>query len=269
MHQLLDRPSPFVVGHRGGAGLAPENTMAAFECGRTAGAHGFELDVRLTRDGVVAVIHDATVDRTTDATGAVDAFAFDDLRRLDAGARCVDAAGESWAGRGVTIPALHEVLDRFPNVPFIVEVKGGDERAGLAALEVVRRAGALARVCFGGFSRTVLDAIRRGEPDAVTSAARIEGRVALYQSWIGWPLTRKAFRAFQVPEVAQGHRVVTPRFIRAAHRGRLPVHVWTVNRAEDMRRLLGWGADALITDRPDLARPVVDGHIAELAQRQW
>jgi glycerophosphoryl diester phosphodiesterase len=121
-----------------------------------------------------------------------------------------------------------------------------------AVIEVVRRADAVDRVCLGAFGRRVLRAARAMAPAIATSAAREEVRWALYRTWCGLPVPRAAYAGFQVPEVAGATRVVSPRFLRAAHRAGLPVQVWTVNEEEDAARLLDWGVDALITDRPDL-----------------
>jgi glycerophosphoryl diester phosphodiesterase len=246
-----------VFAHRGGAGLAPENTRGAFAGASALGVDGCELDVRLSRDGDVVVIHDATLDRTTDADGPVSALTAAELGRVDAGFRFGAAAGFPWRGRGEGVPRLADVLADHPALPFIIEVKGEDQAVAEAAVAVVRRAGALDRVCFGGFSDVTLAVVRAAEPDACTSAATEEIRRALYKSYVWWPLGRVPYRAFQVPEVANsGTRVVSPRFIRQAHRGGCVLHVWTVNTPEDIARLKTWGVDGVITDRPDVALAV-------------
>jgi glycerophosphoryl diester phosphodiesterase len=252
-HPLLDRTRPLAIAHRGGAALAPENTLEAFDRGLAAGADGLELDVRLSRDGHVVVIHDATVGRTTDGSGAVADLALDALRRLDAGARFIDADGQAWRGRGLQIPTLQDVLARYPDRPIIVELKGRHPELARAAVGLVRQAGALERVCFGGFEWRVMREARSLEPTAVTSAARMESRFALWRSRLGWSLAGRRYHAFQLPETSRGTRVISPDFIEAAHAADLPVQVWTVNREADMTRLLAWGADAIITDRPDVA----------------
>ncbi|PWT84245.1 MAG: hypothetical protein C5B57_05235 [Blastocatellia bacterium] len=112
-------------------------------------------------------------------------------------------------------------------------------------------------MCLGSFGSRVLRAARTIEPHIATSAAREEVRWALYRSWCGWPVAAVAYQGFQVPEWSGRTRVVSPRFVRVAHRAGLPVQVWTVNNADDGRRLLSWGVDALITDRPDLIVPLV------------
>ena len=241
-----------VFAHRGGAGLAPENTRGAFRQAAALGVDGCELDVRLSKDGEVVVIHDATLDRTTDADGPVSALTAAELGRVDAGFRF--GAGFPWRGRGEGVPRLADVLADHPALPFIVEVKGDDPAFARAAAAVVARAGALDRVCFGGFSDVTLAAVRAAQPTACTSAATEEIRRALYKSYVWWPPGRVPYQAFQVPEVANGAtRVVSPRFIRLARRGGRVLHVWTVNTPDDIARLKAWGVDGVITDRPDVA----------------
>src|SRR5688572_19872613 len=173
-----------VFAHRGGAGLAPENTAAAFAQAVTLGVDGCELDVRLSKDGEVVVIHDATLDRTTDADGPVDALTAAELARIDAGHRFDGATGFPWRRRGEGVPRLADILADHPALPFIIEVKGDDPAVADAAVAVVRRAGALNRVCFGGFSDVTLAAVRAAAPGACTSGATEEIRSALYRSYL-------------------------------------------------------------------------------------
>jgi len=227
-----------VFAHRGGSALAPENTIAAFDNGLALGADGLELDVHLSRDGVVVVHHDRTLNRTTTLAGPVAARSADELAR-------------------VNVPALADVLARYPDVRIIVEMKENRAELAAATIEVIRRAGAVERVCLGSFGRRVLRAARAIEPSIATSAAREEVRWWLYRSWCRWPVARVGYSGFQVPEVSGATRVVSRRFVDYAHRAGLGVQVWTVDEEADARRLLGWGVDALITDRPDRIVPLV------------
>jgi glycerophosphoryl diester phosphodiesterase len=242
-----------VFAHRGGAGLAPENTCGAFRQAASLGVDGCELDVRLSKDGEVVVIHDATLDRTSDADGPVSALTAAELGRVDAGFRFGADAGFPWRGRGEGVPRLADVLAEHPALPFIVEVKGDDPAVAEAAVAVVRRAGALDRVCFGGFADVTLAAVRAAEPGVCTSAATEEIRRALYKSYVWFPFGRIAYQALQVPEASNGTRIVSRRFIRLAHRAGCVLHVWTVNTPDDVVRLKAWGVDGVITDRPDMA----------------
>ncbi|BCS34451.1 glycerophosphoryl diester phosphodiesterase [Luteitalea sp. TBR-22] len=254
---MLSLDAPLVFAHRGGSKLRPENTIVAFDHGLALGADGLEFDVRLSRDGVPMVHHDETLDRTTSGSGPLAGLTADQLQALDAGHHFQGLDGESWRGRGARIPRLAEVLQRYPACPCIIELKGTDPEVGRVAAATVRQAGALGRVCFGGFTDDVVRAARGTGADVTTSAAREEIRWFLYRSWLGMAPRSTAFRAFQVPETSGATRVVSPRFVRAARRAGLPVAVWTVDDPAAMERLLGWGVMGLITDRPDLAVPLV------------
>jgi len=251
---FFDGGPPRVFAHRGGGALGPENTIAAFDRGLAAGADGLELDVRLSADGIIVVCHDETLDRTTNSTGPVSARSAAELSRLDAGYRFADGAGGyPFRGQGVNVPTLREVFDRYPDIPIIVEMKPDTEAMGRALAAEVVAAGAVDRVCAAGYGSRSLSAAREALPALASGASRMEVRLALYRSWAGWPPTRTAYGGYQVPEHAGSLRVVSPRFIRHAHRAGLHVQLWTIDQASDMERLLAWGADALISNRPDLA----------------
>lgn len=249
-------PGPLVLAHRGGLALRPENTLAAFDHGASLGADGFECDLRLSRDGEVVIIHDATLDRTTDARGPVADRTAAELARVDAGANFTLDGATPFRGCGIGIPRLHDVLPRFPGLRFVLELKGEDLALADAALAVVRAHDALDRVCFGGFDDGVIAAVRAECPRATTSAATQEIRWAIYRSWVGLPPRAPRFQGFQVPERYGATRVASRRFIRVMTAAKLPVQVWTVNAVEDIRRLFSWGVQAVITDRPDVAVPV-------------
>jgi glycerophosphoryl diester phosphodiesterase len=245
---FFDSARPLVFAHRGGSALAPENTMAAFANGLALGADGLELDVHLSRDGVVVVHHDHTLDRTTALRGPVAAR---------------DAAELSAAG----VPRLADALRAHRDTRVIVELKVNSPELAEAFVDIVRAADAVERVCAGSFGRRVLRTIRALEPAIATSAAREEVRWFLYRSWLRCAPTRTTYGGFQVPEMAGSTRVVSPNFVRCAHRAGLAVQVWTVDREDDARRLLEWGVDALITDRPDVIVPIVRRGAAQTASR--
>jgi glycerophosphoryl diester phosphodiesterase len=229
-----------VFAHRCGSALAPENTIAAFDNGVALGADGLELDVHLSRDGVVVVHHDRTLDRTTPLRGPIADRTADELSR---------------AG----VPTLADVLTRYREPRVIIEMKVNRAELARATIDVVRAHDAVDRVCLGAFGFAVLRAARALEPAIATSAAREEVRWALYRSWVRWPVSRVGYAGYQVPELAGRTRVVSRRFIESAHGAGLGVQVWTVNTDDDARRLLEWGVDALITDRPDIIVPIVEG----------
>jgi glycerophosphoryl diester phosphodiesterase len=259
-HPAFRRGPVRVFAHRGGAALAPENTIVAFDRGLALGADGLELDVRLSRDGVAVVLHDPTVDRTTNGTGAVADLSAAELAGLDAGYRFGASDGFPFRGRGIGVPRLREVLERYRGVPSIVELKVDEPELARQALADARAAGASAHVAIGSFTQRVLDAARALDAHVPTSASTDEVLRLLRRSWFGLTVRHPPYRLLQVPEIRAGRRIVSPRFVRAAHRAGLVVQVWTINREDDMRRLLGWGVDALISDRPDVAVKIVNEH---------
>jgi len=247
---------PHLIAHRGGAALAPENTMAAFrQAVETYRADMIELDVRATADGRCVVIHDATVDRTTDGTGAVAAMPFAVLRELDAGHAFVAGGAYPFRGRGVRIPLFEEVVEALPHTILIAEVKSGAAQAPL--FEVVRRFGASARVVAAGMYDRDRDRFAGYGGPISASGEQLRAFLIRHKLRLGRP--RLGADVIQAPERYRGFRIVTRRFIAAMHAQHVPVHVWTVNDPADMRRLLGWGADGLVTDRPDLLRALLDG----------
>jgi glycerophosphoryl diester phosphodiesterase len=214
-----------------------------------------ELDVRASADGHCVVIHDPTVDRTTDGSGPVAGMTLAELRELDAGYRFEDEeGGHPFRGRGLRIPTIEEVLEELPATPLTAEVKIGTAQAPLfAALE---RYDAADRVVVAGMAHG--DRSMFGGYGGVRSGSTRDVRqfYLLHRLFAG-RLWRRSCEVFQVPERQGRLPLVTRRFIRDASRHGIPVHVWTVNDPAAMERLLDLGVDALITDRPDLAAQVL------------
>jgi len=246
--------APLLIAHRGGAGLAPENTMAAFEAAVDLwGADMLEMDVHRSADGRIVVIHDPTVDRTSNGSGAVADLTWDELRELDAGHHFVDPLGEhSFRGAGVGFSLFDEVLERFPRIRINVEAKA--KGATGALVESIRRHGAAHRVLVAATEEGARG-VHHGY-EGPSSASRRQLRIAhtLLRMGLGRfhvPDTD----ALQLPDVWKGRRIVTPSLVAWAHQHNLPLHVWTIDEEEDMHRLLSWGVDGIQTDRPDrLAR---------------
>ena len=243
---------PLVYAHRGGAGLAPENTLVAFETGLSTGADGIEFDVLLSRDGVAVLMHDPMLDRTTNGTGPVDERTAAELAALDAGFHFERDGAFPFRGRGIGVPTLQDVLGRHRDTSLIIELKSADPRLARAVVDEIHAAGAASRVTVGSFQKGALEAVRALDPAIRTGADMDDVRNGL-----NGVTSRPPFETFQVPEVYAGMRIVTPEFIARAHDAGIAVTVWVVNVEDDMRRLLDWGVDGLITDRPDIAVPLV------------
>lgn len=251
---------PLLIAHRGGAGLAPENTLAAFtSAASTWAADMVELDVHATADGHCVAIHDPTVDRTTDGTGAIAAMTLAQITELDAGYRFTPDAGETFPfrGRNVRIATIEQIFEALPEpMRFTIEVKAHAAQRPL--FDAIERFGISHRVVAAGMydrDRTLFHR-HRGAISASTEDMR------------AWLVARRLrldgmlsarFDVVQAPEMSGQRRIVSPAMIRTLHRRGVPVHVWTINDPADMERLLDWGADGLVTDRPDLLGRVLHG----------
>ncbi|HVL36142.1 MAG TPA: glycerophosphodiester phosphodiesterase [Burkholderiales bacterium] len=237
------------IAHRGGAALAPENTLVAFERAAALGAQVLEMDLRVSADGAIVVIHDATVDRTTDGAGPVAALGLAELRALDAGYRFTPDGGQSfpYRGRGVRVPTLEEVAARLPRARLNLEMKQFTVDQAEALCALVLRAGLLERVLVASAVETPLGAFRRACPRAATSMSAGEAYVFI-QVTSAFP---PPAAALQIPERIGERVLATPQLVAAARARGLRVHVWTVNDEARMRALIALGVDGIITDRPD------------------
>lgn len=246
--------APPIVAHRGFSGQAPENTLAAFHRAASLGVM-VELDVTLASTGEVVVIHDDTLERTTDGTGEVSETPLDTIRTLDAG---------RWFGAafaGERVPTLDDVLAQVdPAVVLDIELKTTEAKSALASavVQAVRRAGALERVFVSSFDPLLLEQVRRIEP-SIRRAQLVDTfdgtDVAFYKRVI---LRNLGLNAFARPDmVIGGNRFVTEAWVRRQKARGYVVMVYTVNDPARMRVLWNWGVDAVITDRPDRALAAV------------
>jgi glycerophosphoryl diester phosphodiesterase len=265
------RGAPLLIAHRGGSGLAPENTLAALRNGvERWDADMVELDVRASADGHCVVIHDETLDRTTSGTGPVAALTLAQLRALDAGYHYTPDGGAThpFRERGVRIPTIEEVLEALPATRITVEVKSAAAQAPLFA--AVGRFGARDRVIAAGMYDRDRTLFHTWDGALSGSLEQLMPFYIRHRCGLG-RLKAPPCDVVQIPETWRGRRLVTPRLVRdLAHHG-IPLHVWTVNEIADMHRLLDWGVEGLITDYPDLlgrvlhervGRPLAQGDIA-------
>ncbi len=250
-----DSKRVWVIAHRGGSGLAPENTMVAFRNAVSMGVDMLEMDVHVTRDGHIVVIHDSTVDRTTNGVGRVEDMTLSEIKKLDAGYRFTPDGGMTYPyrGKGVTIPTLDEVLGAFPDSKMSIEIKPDDPAVADKVVSLVKEHGARDRVLLVSFNNDVVHRVRVLDPEIVTGASRKE----MYLFWImvrlhTWRLYRPVPDVLQLPQRWKGQQVVTPSVVRAAHKLGMKVQVWTVDDPADMQRLIAEKVDGIITDRPDL-----------------
>ncbi len=251
-------PGPHVIAHQGGDHLWPGNTMEAFAGAQALGVDVLELDVHVSADGEVVVIHDDTVDRTSDGRGAVAELTLLELQALDFGYRWRPAGGPAtefpYRGSGLTIPTLREVLEAFPETAVNIELKPDDTRLVAITCDLIRELGRERTVMVASFVDRNLRDFRTRCPEVATSAGSIEATVFVVLDVVRLGhLYRPPAEAFQVPVRRAGIEIVTERSLRTLRERQVQVDVWTVNDEAEMRRLLELGAGGLITDRPDLA----------------
>jgi glycerophosphoryl diester phosphodiesterase len=254
VHPYLAGPRPRAYAHRGwhtGDLTGCENTLAAFTKAVEEGFAYLELDVHASSDGVPVIHHDARLDRTTDATGRIDAHTAAELEKVRVHGR-------------EPIPRLEQVLAALPDTRFTIELKSAAVVA--PTLAVLERTDAWDRVCLGGFERTWLDVARRGGGERLCTSMAARDALALRsRAWLdalpgplsALPSLPLAGDVAHVPVTAGPIRVVDARLLRTAHERGREVHVWTINRPDEMRQLLDLGVDGLLSDRPDLLREVL------------
>jgi len=236
------KAEPLVVtAHRGASYVAPENTLSAMSAAVEAGAEFAELDVGLTRDGEVVLMHDRTIDRTTSGTGELGEFSLDELRDLEAG---------SWFGEdfsGEPIPTLREVI-RFAKgkLKLNIEIKTSREEPTIAAavVEIIRSEGFVEECMVTSFSRETVEEVKRIAPEIRTGFIFGED----YPDDVfegGWEV------------LSSNHEVVDSVFVARAKQSGKSVHVWTVDDRELMLKLIGLGVDGIISNRPALLLEVI------------
>lgn len=246
---MLNRlPKPVLFAHRGASVYAPENTMAAFHLAEQQGANAIELDVKLSADGHVVVIHDPTVDRTTDGTGRVSALSLAALIELDAGA----FFSEQY--RGERIPTLDDVFTEFGKRLFInVELSNyttaGDNLVE-SVVELVNLHGLHEWILFSSFFPWNLSKAARLCSDVPRALLAPPGLLGSWSRSFGF-----AFGSYQA--LHPHMKDVSPEQVQRVHRLKRRIHVWTVNAADDIRSLLDWGVDGIVTDDPILTSKIL------------
>ncbi|MCY7374860.1 MAG: glycerophosphodiester phosphodiesterase [Pyrinomonadaceae bacterium] len=243
-----------VFAHRGGGGLHPENTLGAFEYSAGMGADVLELDVHATADGTLVIMHDATVDRTTDGGGKISEMTLDVVKKLDAGYRFSTDGGRTspFRGRGISIPTLEEIFDALPAMTYNIEPKQKTPSIIKPLCALIRTHKMTEKVIVGSFRQGVIDEFRRECPEIATSGTPSEVAELLALSKTGLSESYSPpMQALQIPENLGKLSVVTKDFVENAHRKKLQVHVWTINETADMERLINLGVDGVMTDYPD------------------
>lgn len=250
-----ENPRTLVIAHRGGAGLAPENTLAAFRRSAELGADILEIDIRRTLDGELVVIHDSKVDRTTNGSGEVAEMTLAELKKLDAGFRWTNDGANTFPfrGSGITIPTLREVFEAFPEKIINIEPKFSTPSPAIQLCTLIEEFKRSDKVIVGTFRDEVLEEFRAICPSVATSASPSEAIYFLAQYQIGLSESYSPeMQFFQIPSKLRSWEIVTEDYVRALHERNLDVHVWTINDSEEMKRLIELKVDGIMTDKPDL-----------------
>ena len=247
MNALLG-PERIVIGHRGAAGLAPENTLESIETALSAGADAVEIDVRVTDDGVPILLHDSTLDRTTSARGPIAQRRTTAIAHIDAGAHWSADGGQTfpWRGRGVRLATLADVLAAWAVLPLLIDVK--DAGAQRAIARTVHGAGAAGRCVFASEDDAALESFRK--PPFLCGASRKDIAIFLARVAAGRPPRTARHVAMSIPDRYFGIPVATPAFIDAARAVNNAVHVWTIDDPASAVRLWASGAAGIVTNLP-------------------
>lgn len=250
-----ERPAVMVIAHQGGNHLWPDNTLFAFQNAADLGVDVLEMDLHITSDNVLVIIHDESVDRTTDGSGEVEQMTLAEIKALDAAYRWTrdDGATYPHRGQGISVPTLEEIFQAFPGQRMTIEIKKTERSMAQPFCATIRKYNMQERVLVASFHDERMAEFRAECPEVATSSARQETTifVLLTKVWLGG-LVSPEFHSLQVPKESSGITVMTPGFVRAAHTRNLKVEPWTINDPEQMKLYLDWGVDGMITDRPDL-----------------
>jgi glycerophosphoryl diester phosphodiesterase len=243
-----------VIAHRGGAGVFPENTLYAFQNSWKLGADVLETDVRETADGKLVLLHDKTVNRTTNGEGEVSQMTLEEVKKLDAADKFSKDNGQTFPFRNqkITIPTLEEVFSALPDAKFNIEIKQPSPTIDDSLCSLIREKKMTEKVVIASFSQEALDEFRSKCPEVATSASTSEMTkfLAYQKSGISESFSPQ-MSALQTAEKLGFLQIVTKDFVENAHKLNLQVHVWTINNPEDMRRLFELGVDGIMTNYPD------------------
>jgi len=241
LNPLLDPDLRLVIAHRGNRVRAPENTLESLQQAVSLGADALEFDVRVTRDGVPVVIHDPDVDRTTNGRGLVKSFSFAEVRELDAGATSANATGTR-----MEVPSLEEVLDRFREMPLVIEVK---ELEAIEATErMIRRFAAENRILIGSAETTVMERFYRS--GLASCASMRDAKRLIPIALAGMKPSKPNYQVLSITRRFRGFPIPVLRMASAARKVGVATHVWTVNDPATARSLWRGGVSGIVTDDP-------------------
>jgi glycerophosphoryl diester phosphodiesterase len=252
-----------VIAHQGGDGVWPGDTMYAFEKAVEIGADVLEMDAHITKDGRIVLMHDETVDDTTDGTGLIEDMTLEELKKLDAAYQWSKDGGQTfpYRGQGIQVPTLDELFQKFPQMRYVIEIKMTENPIEKPMCDLIHEYNMQDKVLIASFHDDVMKNFRETCPDVATSASRTEVRnyVLLGKVFL-WGFYIPHFQSIQPPydpKDSLNIPIMTERFIRESHAKNIKVEPWTVDDPELMKQYIEWGVDGIITDRPDLMGEVL------------
>ena len=252
---LRDQPRPLVIAHQGGDGLWPSDTMYAFERAVAMGVDMLEMDLHVTSDGGLVLMHDETVDRTTDGTGRLEDMTLAEVKALDAGYRWTPDDGQTfpYRGQGITVATVEELFQTFPDMPMNIEIKLVESQPVAGPFcQLIRKYNMQDKVLVASFHQDAMDEFRATCPEVSTSIAQNEVINFFVRQKLGLADSYSPpGQAVQVPEYRSGLHVLTDGFVKDSQKRNMDVHAWTINEVEDMQRMIDLGVDGIITDYPD------------------
>ena len=257
----LEYDQPIILAHRGGAALAPECSPAAFEQAANLGVHGFEIDIRLTKDEEIIVFHDETLERVTDMTGKVSDYTLDELKAADLGYHFIDLDGvNSFRDKGQTILTLGELLDAYPQMLVNIDMKDAPDTYEGSLMpsklwRLIEEKQAYDRVVVTSFYDEQIDRFNLYAQNTVALGAgekEVKKAYTAYSSQFRHLYHPRA-DVFQIPVRWKMIPLDMPSFMKFLGSLNVPVHYWTINDPVMMKKLIQNGAKGIITDRPDLA----------------
>ena len=252
MHNFLN-PMQRVVAHRGDSKNFPENTLPAFISAAEHNVDIIETDIHLTKDNIIVIHHNDTIDSVSEATGYIKDYTLSELKQFDFGYRFTPDEGKTFPfrGKGITITTLEEALSELPHQRYNVDLKDKTEVIVDEFINVIRKTNAIDRVVGASFHKSNLVSLRKKEPKILTSLAIADVAPILFLQKFGLlPKKFKREMLFQIPRSQYGIKILTPRFIKDMHKRNATIMVWTINDKQEMKELYKMGVDAVMTDDP-------------------
>ena len=260
---LSNNPNILNIAHRGGLGLSPENTIVSFQRAIKEKADILELDIRSTSDSILVLLHDETVDRTTDGKGRISELTLKEAKKLNAGFWWTENDSLSFPFRelNIKIPTFDEFLTNFKDYKLNIEIKQHDNFIAKKLCESIKENQIEDKVAIGSFNDEVLDEFRYHCPEVVTSPGRNEIRTFYGFSYLYLDkFYSPKSDIYQLPEFFGTTHVLTERFVNGIKQKNIPIFVWTVNDPDEMQRFISLGVKGIITDYPNRLSKVLNDY---------